>query len=373
MKAIVVHARYPGGNIRVNGIEEQERTVHVEQEIRDSTTWWFYWNFCVEQAQGTTVHFRFDNGEVIGPWGPAVSVDGERWEWLMERGTYDRTSFTYTFGETENRVYFAFCMPYQWADYRRFLQRKDVQAGLRQEVLTRSRQGNEVPLLVLGPDQAKHRMLLTCRHHACESSASYVLEGVMDAFLQDPTAGRLLQDCQVHIVPFVDLDGVEQGDQGKSRAPHDHNRDYIEQPIYPETAAVMEYVRKLQPDVAIDLHAPWKWGGPNDQLFIVKHHTPGKEQQEAFGKLLQAASKDGELIYTGEWDIESDVDWNLSTNRTASKYYRDLEILLCFTFEIPYFGTGETVYTQANLRDFGRSFARALADYLDGIGEKQGR
>ena len=47
--------------------------------------------------------------------------------------------------------------------------------------------------------------------------------------LQNPIPNYL-----VYVIPFVDIDGVENGDQGK-QAPHDHNRDYINSPIYPET------------------------------------------------------------------------------------------------------------------------------------------
>ena len=41
-------------------------------------------------------------------------------------------------------------------------------------------------------------------------------------------------------VPFVDYDGVVDGDQGKYRLPRDHECDYGRDvpPIYPETAAI---------------------------------------------------------------------------------------------------------------------------------------
>ena len=42
------------------------------------------------------------------------------------------------------------------------------------------------------------------------------------------------------LVPFVDKDGVEEGDQGKNRAPRDHNRDYAGASMYPETGALRE-------------------------------------------------------------------------------------------------------------------------------------
>ena len=46
------------------------------------------------------------------------------------------------------------------------------------------------------------------------------------------------RDYRYIVVPFVDYDGVIDGEQGKFRFPHDHNRDYMDNPIYPETRAV---------------------------------------------------------------------------------------------------------------------------------------
>ena len=70
-------------------------------------------------------------------------------------------------------------------------------------------------------------LVLTARHHACESMASHVLEGILSGVLADDDCGRRWREgWQVVAAPFMDKDGVEDGDQGKNRRPHDHNRDY---------------------------------------------------------------------------------------------------------------------------------------------------
>ena len=38
----------------------------------------------------------------------------------------------------------------------------------------------------------------------------------------------ILKEFKILCVPFVDFDGVVDGDQGKGRNSHDHNRDYCE-------------------------------------------------------------------------------------------------------------------------------------------------
>ena len=49
-----------------------------------------------------------------------------------------------------------------------------------QKVFCITEQGNEVPFLRFG--NGEKYIIATARHHACESSGSYVLEGVLDEF-----------------------------------------------------------------------------------------------------------------------------------------------------------------------------------------------
>lgn len=72
-------------------------------------------------------------------------------------------------------------------------------------------------------------------------------------------------------MPIVDFDCVTDGDQGKNRVPHDHNRDYCldETPIYPETAAIRSCAERNGCFLGVDFHSPWHTGGGND-LYIVQ-------------------------------------------------------------------------------------------------------
>ena len=57
---------------------------------------------------------------------------------------------------------------------------------------------------------------------------------------QAPALSNPIPDTKVFCVPFVDCEGVIRGDQGKFRAPLDHNRDYDtdKESIYPECDAI---------------------------------------------------------------------------------------------------------------------------------------
>src|SRR5690606_15909380 len=60
----------------------------------------------------------------------------------------------------------------------------------------------------------------------------------------------------LYAIPFVDKDGVEAGDQGKNRAPHDHNRDYGEDSIYRSIQAIKLLGAEKKINALLDLHCP---------------------------------------------------------------------------------------------------------------------
>jgi hypothetical protein len=366
MNGIRIRSRHAGGNIRL--LAEKGGEIHLEQDLRDTAQWWFYWNFRADSERAQTIEFVFRNGEVIGPWGPAVSGDGITWRWLGAASIVAPDRFRYTFEAGETR-YFCFSIPYQLHHYERFCTGIGGYPHVRREVLTVSEQLRPVPKLLVGNPEASGHVLLTCRHHACESTASYVLEGLIEALLR--ANSPVLHTHLLHVIPFVDLDGVENGDQGKNRRPHDHNRDYTEAPIYRETKAIMDEAAGLENFAAgIDFHCPFKWGGRNDVPFIVKKGPPAKEENERFGALLEEASlKAGNpcpVKYRSEHDIETGEDWNQPHGTNCSAFFEKQRARLALSFEFPYFGTDPSMITQQHCRQFGAVFAAALERYLLG-------
>ena len=77
---MTIHTHFIGGNITVDKIVDN--VVYVERELRDTEGDWFYWAFCVEDAAGMTLTFRFPSRTRVGRFGPAVSHDLEHWHWL---------------------------------------------------------------------------------------------------------------------------------------------------------------------------------------------------------------------------------------------------------------------------------------------------
>ena len=210
----VLDADYPGGNIVLERIDGN--TVLLHQDLRDTQGWWFYWNFRVRRAAGRTITFKFTDGNPIGVRGPAVSTDaGATWAWLGARAVKD-ASFKYTFAKSDRDVRFCFAIPYQQENLTSFLN-EHAHPNLKVEELCKTPKGRSVERIRAGKvdGEPNYRILLTARHHACEMIANYALEGLLEAVLADNVRGLWLrQNVEILAVPFMDKDGVEDGDQG---------------------------------------------------------------------------------------------------------------------------------------------------------------
>ena len=262
---VVVDDRMPAGNVVVEEIAGD--TVRVRPDLRDTEGDWFYWAFRVAGAAGRTLTFRFGGaygGHVVGVRGPMVSTDrGRTWAYAAP-GSFTSSSFTYTFAPDAGEVWFSECHPYHPADWEAFLARHAAARGVAFEtgVLCTTRRGRPVEKARFGclAGTPKHTVLLTSRHHASETVATFALEGFLEAVLAEDDLGAWLRgNVEVLAVPFMDKDGVVDGDQGKNRRPHDHNRDYTAF-VHPETKAMVAWIRERTDnrlDVWLDLHCPW--------------------------------------------------------------------------------------------------------------------
>lgn len=262
---VLIRSDFPGGNVVV--VQNLDRTVRLRPDLRGGAPW-FYWHFEATASAPGPIDFVFEGLPIIGVRGAAVSLDGGvSWDWLgVESVKYAQPggpaprqeSFSYEFDADHLTARFAVAVPYLERDLEKFLARHADNAHLERHVLSRTRTGRPVELLQVGePRNNAEPMLVTARHHACESMASYVLEGWIEEAISDSPAGRAFRERYVlFAVPMVDKDGVQAGDQGKNRAPHDHNRDYGYRPIYPEVQAVQDLAAAQHIRYSLDLHCP---------------------------------------------------------------------------------------------------------------------
>ena len=366
----IVDCDFPGGNVIFERIEGD--SVYLRQDPRDTSGFWFYWCFRVRGAAGRSLAFNFTGGNVLGVRGPAVSTDGgKRWAWLGAE-SMQGASFTYRFPDDAGDVRFCLAMPYQEANLQEFLDRHAGNPHLKVEQHSTTKKGRKTERLRLGclDAEPEHRVLLTCRHHCCEMMAGWALEGILEAVLADSPDGRWFRErVQIAAIPFMDKDGVEDGDQGKNRKPHDHNRDYQGESIYPSVAALKEFVPRWSQGrlrLGVDMHCPYIRGGGNEQVFIVGNPSPeARQQQERFSSILQQ-EQTGPLVHDPKYNIPWGQSWNtLKEPRSSSRWMSLLPgIWLGTSIEIPYANVAGRVVTIETARALGNDLARAIRQYL---------
>ncbi len=377
---VKIDADYPGGNIIVGRIDRD--TVHLRQDMRDTKGWWFYWNFRVRGAGGRTLTFRFTNKNPIAARGPAVSTDGGKtWAWLgvsTVKADAKGASFRYSFPADAKAVRFCFAVPYQDADLQRFLKRHAGSKHLVVRELCKTRKGRTVERLHVGKvtGQPTCRVLLTCRHHCCEMMASHALEGALAAILADTPDGRWFRrNVEVMAVPFMDKDGVEDGDQGKNRKPRDHNRDYVGKSLYPSVRALRELAPKWSGGrlkIAIDLHCPYIRGKRSEVIYLVGSRSKDIwARQCALAKILESV-RTGPLPYKAADNLPFGKGWNTGGNFKAGKgcsqWAGELKgVRLASTIEIPYANAAGKPVTRDSARAFGADLVKAIRRYVEAM------
>lgn len=382
-QAVRVDADFPGGNIAVQRLDGD--TLYLAPDLRDTVKgqWWFYWNFRLHAPPERPVKVVFTEKNPIGVRGPAFSTNGGvTWQWMGAKAVESFTlegkpawSFNATVPEGARDVRYAFCIPYQQSHLETFLARHQASPCLRQAVLCQTRDGRDVELLRAGRLQnPQGRVLLTSRHHACESMGSYVVEGFLEAVLSETETGRHWRErWEVLAVPFMDKDGVERGDQGKFRHPHDHNRDYNEQPLYPEVAAWMKLGASLKGTVVatLDVHCPWIRGTWNDRAYFVGPDSARFWQAQTNFAQVLARVQEGPIRFRAEDCLEFGKAWNTGGNyrqgRSVSRWAREAfpDAQLVASMEVAYAGAHGDEVNAASARALGRDLARAMLEFLD--------
>jgi hypothetical protein len=357
---LTIDNQLPAGNIIVEKISND--TIYVHQDLGDSQEDWFYWAFRVKGAEGKRLTFVFTKSAVIAQRGPVVSLDkGQTYGYLAE-GNSSPFHFTYEFPNDAAEVWFYECHPYtpqMWYSFINGPHSGKYETG----VLCKSVKGRDVPYFKITPENGTHALsvAVTCRHHSSEAPASFITEGIVSAFIEDSPLGEWLREnIELNVLPFMDMDGTIDGEQGKTRIPHNHNRDYTEF-IFPETKAFAELMLKVQPDIYIDLHNPTH---ADQHIYSPLAPNPGP-MEKIFAELLEK-HQEGGLNYKASDDLPFGVDWNTNNNYSSglsARYWALLNIpgiKVARTIETPFVYANSAEVTPEKLRLFGHGIARTF-------------
>ena len=329
---------FPAGNIHVDRIEGDD--VFIRQDLRDTGGWWFYWHFRVRQGGGRTVRFHFTNKNVFGPQGPAYSLDGgATWLWLGPKCSNadqppPKDGFVFRFPADAANVRFCFTIPYTESELRQFLSQHGSFSSLKTGVLCKTAKGRCVEVLYLGrlDGQPDYRLAFTCRHHACESLASYVLEGLMEAVLAEDETGRWFRQ-------------------------------------HAAVAAIKKFLPEWSGgrlDMAIDLHCPYI----HDNLIqFIGGRDQGIWQRTLKLSQCLESCQTGPLHHDAKRNVPFGTSWNQGSglkSLTFAAWASGLpNIQIATTIETPYSQVGQTPQSAAAARRFGRDLAVSIKTYLE--------
>lgn len=185
---------------------------------------------------------------------------------------------------------------------------------------------------------------------------------MLESLYQNPIA-----DTTVFCVPMVDYDGVLDGDQGKTRYPYDHNRDYDANvpPLYPETSAIRMYIDRNNVLCGFDFHSPWHMYQQNDKVFIVQKSFAKLACLNRFGMLLEKNCSSDALRYFHRDDFAPNREWNRVDSSCFANYIlKKSRQSLGFTLETCYFGQEDNIFSSEKAVTLGHCFASALREYL---------
>lgn len=375
---ISIDTNFAGANVIIDSISAD--TVYFRPNLKDTQGDWFYWNFRAISTQPKKWFFKAQDPNDLTARGAAYSLDGGyNWQWIDETDHHGEQLFSFTFEKADQVVRLSMGQPYTQHNFEHFIQLYKDDPRLKLGELTTTQKGRAAEKLLISNFDKKpeFKILLVARAHACEMMSNYLVEGIIKAVLSDnPKMQALLDKAEIMIIPFLDKDGVEEGDQGKNRIPRDHNRDYSGESLYATTRALRSQIPEWlgnTPWVGIDLHNPWIKNAEHERVFLVGNANPEIEREQLkFAEILRSKQRGSLTFDTQQNFLRYGESWNTGNNyeqgwpfsKWASSFYGK-GLLFTTTLEFPYaVNLGQTV-TQDNSREFGEDFIYAIAAYLN--------
>lgn len=386
---LTVSADFPSGSARVLALDVATQTVRITpagDSARGMPNWWYLRVDGIDPAQplilevvARDVTTPGDN-EVARPLNPvwtfpkqaAVSPDGKMWT-QTPPGTPAGRQSTYRIPTPSSTLWLAWGPPFTPEDAATFVERTaQTHSAARAFTLARSREGRAVPGLHIreGDKPAAQRpaVWITARQHAWECGGSWIGVGLAEWLVgEDEQAVWLRHHAEVFLVPLMDVDHVATGDGGKHAFPQDHNRDWTDNPHWPEVAAVQKEILARAGEgrmaVYLDLHNP----GPSAtlQTFYVQYPpyvgVPAEAAQERF--LTRARAEFGEIrLLDGKPSVPEHLPiWKRISAPWVFEHGNPETVSLIV--ETPW-NTPQS--TPAGYRESGRKLGRSVAQYLRG-------
>lgn len=389
---LVIDSDFEGASVRVLEVNQDEGRVVIMpggDPQRGWPAWWCFRATQLSEGQSLTVRVmpslrvlpagRSGAGQPLSarwalPDQAAWSTDGTRWK-QTEPGSTEQGGMTYRLTAVSSDMFIAWgplatpSTMNEWLDQSAashdFVQTFELATTLENRPVRGIRIASGIK-----PINARPVVWIHARQHAWESGSSWVARGVGDWMTgSSPAAIRLRDNALIYIVPIMDVDRVTTGDGGKESVPHDHNRDWSDDPRYPEVAAVQNRIRQWVVQdrfaVFVDLHNP----GPGDDkayFFVAPDEVidkPGIQRRDDFLNVIDAT-----------WDANIPFDrtarstgpgyhplWQQISSNWVTRHTGDDTVAVCLetAWNTPHSSTD-------GYRSVGASLGRGISRFLGG-------
>jgi hypothetical protein len=369
---LAVVADFPGGAAEVERIDQEKRAVRLVPPRPEGRGWVVWWHFKLEGVQpGETITLEVGNGPWSTPAQAAFSLDGKTWT-QTAAGVQQGDWMTYRHRVEGPEAWFAWGPPFTPEDAQQLVDQaaRNLPGAVPFE-LCRTREGRPTPALVIqqaDADEGRFGIWLQARQHAWESGSSWVCRGAVEWLVSDdPRADSLRKKAKIYVVPIMDIDNVAIGAGGKEQKPHDHNRDWSDNPHWRSVAAAMEHIRRENAagrfDLFIDLHNP----APNTKnpfFFLAPEDHFTKPRRTNTDRFLAACRLEmtGPPAFEGqthESGARYDARWKQISKNWVTANTR--EHVVALTLETPW-NTPHS--TPEGYRAIGRQLAMAIERYF---------
>lgn len=303
---------------------------------------------------------------------PVVRLDNGDWQRIDEVEVLARPLgghlLTFMTPARCRRAAVAFCYPYGPAELQATL--KETGGLWDVAVIGLTSKGRQLLRLHAEAQQSRRRRpgaYVVARQHAGETPGSWVLDGILRAVAAERPPAHLRR-IEWWIVPFVDLDGVVEGDYGKDALPIDFNRAWAPMPMRPEVAAIQRdmhyFAEGRSRRFVLDLHGP---GGGETRVYQMhcredrpKAHRGASKSFSAFVTARipeQPAERLGVVPrYRSRWDVNHNL---------TSWVWDELNKTLGVTIETAYQPMNDGRWSERDdYREVGRRLAGAVAAWL---------
>lgn len=283
---VKVRTDFEGGSALVENIDQAGKTIRFMPGGDPQRGWACWWYLRVDGiGKGETWTFDLaasnkptrDGGKNLPNPLPAywsqpdratISTDGQTWLHTA-LGKREGKRILYTVTGNGGPLWIAWGPPFTPRDTDKLLAEAKAKLPVA-EIFTLATTREKRPVKGLHIHESKlakpPAIWVHARQHAWESGASWVARGFTEWLVSaDEDARWLRANAEIFLIPIMDVDNVATGNGGKEADPRDHNRDWAEQPVYPEVAAAQKRLQTLVKEerlsLFLDLHNP----GPSDR------------------------------------------------------------------------------------------------------------